>query len=603
MLPNQMYHGDNMELIKEVENESVDLTTLSSPYDEMRLGFKTDWNPLELAKELYRITKTGGVCALELDDSGRGGKMSGTKHRVVLKFLKAGWNLKQEITVQMCRPPYSDPYRYTRNCHSLFIFVKGKNQKTMNFLKDKENSTAGDPIYAKTGDQWGITTNGGKKDGKFVEDYGKRGDLWKYKGSEYGPLAEAHIRNRCVQGDAEREHRIPVMSLALARDIVASYTNRGDLVFDPFGGSGTTGIAAMLAGCNWLAFELDADHVRIAEDRLHWWKTLATEKDKFDFGRPVPLTSGQDTNTDALAEWNRYCSQLSSRVMQVVDGHGFGLYVYGRAGLSKTHTVTTTLEECGLTEDVEVIPKNHVLTPRGMFDILEKNRNKTLVLDDVGWLFGKPNVLTLLLAALGPQKNGKRMVTYTTAREELSFEFTGSIIAISNLELKHGVPSDIREAVQSRMVSLNFNPSDASVRAKILDLAGNGLKGIAPETCIEIAHTMFEICDEFGERVNIRLFTQGAIQDYQHWDLRKPAEHWVDLLRSRIEEELIKKGTDPADIQGRSERIAAERQIAIEIEREGGSLDERLRMWNERTGKGRNAFYDRIREAKKLGLL
>ncbi len=68
------------------------------------------------------------------------------------------------------------------------------------------------------------------------------------------------------QKDAEG-HPCP-KPLKLLRWIVTNFTERGDTVFDPFTGSGTTGVAALMEGRNFIGTELDAGYYAIAKRRL-----------------------------------------------------------------------------------------------------------------------------------------------------------------------------------------------------------------------------------------------------------------------------------------------------------------------------------------------
>src|SRR5690606_41916852 len=58
---NKIICGDNVEVLREFPDECIDLTVTSPPYDNLRTYNGFDWDFEALAKELYRVTKDGGV--------------------------------------------------------------------------------------------------------------------------------------------------------------------------------------------------------------------------------------------------------------------------------------------------------------------------------------------------------------------------------------------------------------------------------------------------------------------------------------------------------------------------------------------------------------
>ncbi|HEX9243552.1 MAG TPA: site-specific DNA-methyltransferase [Anaeromyxobacter sp.] len=71
-------------------------------------------------------------------------------------------------------------------------------------------------------------------------------------------------------GPREKLHgRHPTQKpVALLERVLAASASKGDLVLDPFAGSGTTGVAALRAGCRFLGVERDPEHVELAARRL-----------------------------------------------------------------------------------------------------------------------------------------------------------------------------------------------------------------------------------------------------------------------------------------------------------------------------------------------
>lgn len=94
----QLYNGDCLELMKNIPDSSVDLTVTSPPYDNLRTynGNITQWSFDKfkgIAKELYRITKDGGVIVWVVNDATINGSETGTSFRQALFFKECGFNI------------------------------------------------------------------------------------------------------------------------------------------------------------------------------------------------------------------------------------------------------------------------------------------------------------------------------------------------------------------------------------------------------------------------------------------------------------------------------------------------------------------------------
>ncbi len=146
---------------------------------------------------------------------------------------------------------------------------------------------------------------------------------------------------------------------------------------------------------------------------------------------------------------------IKDRVRGVVHRQSNGLYLHGRPGTSKTFLVRSTLDM------LKVNYSHHSghLTPIGLFDLLEENRDRIIVLDDVSAIFNQPIALQLLLAALGNAHDGSktRYVRYKTAKETRSVPFTGGVICISNLSLD-GHHQEVLAALKDRVFVINYEP-------------------------------------------------------------------------------------------------------------------------------------------------
>ena len=117
---------DNVEGMNLLDENSVDLTVTSPPYDNLRnyKGFK--WNFEEVAKQLYRITKIGGVVVWVVGDSTKNGSESCTSFKQALYFRKIGFNLHDTMIYKKVNPIPLNHNRYEQCFEYMFIFSKLK---------------------------------------------------------------------------------------------------------------------------------------------------------------------------------------------------------------------------------------------------------------------------------------------------------------------------------------------------------------------------------------------------------------------------------------------------------------------------------------------
>lgn len=99
--------GDCVELMKEIPDDFIDLTVTSPPYDNLRdYNNEMTWNFekfKEVAKELFRITKPGGVVVWVVGDATIKGSETGTSFRQALFFKDCGFNLHDTMIYKKTR--------------------------------------------------------------------------------------------------------------------------------------------------------------------------------------------------------------------------------------------------------------------------------------------------------------------------------------------------------------------------------------------------------------------------------------------------------------------------------------------------------------------
>jgi DNA modification methylase len=259
--------GDCLELMKELPDKSIDLTVTSPPYDNLRTynGNIEQWSFEKfkaIAKELYRVTADGGVVVWIVADATIKGSETGTSFRQALHFIDVGFNLHDTMiwNKQNCSS-IGSMNRYENTFEYMFVFSKGK-PKTANIIKDKPNKHAGQMQKGSIRQRDGTvrkTSNYGKK---AIEKLGRRANVW-----DIFP----------AKSKKERLHPAP-FSERLANDHILSWSNEGDIVFDPFIGSGTTAKMALLNNRHYIGFELDPHYFEIAQKRIEEAKKSKEDK-------------------------------------------------------------------------------------------------------------------------------------------------------------------------------------------------------------------------------------------------------------------------------------------------------------------------------------
>ena len=245
---------DNVEGMNLLDENSVDLTVTSPPYDNLRSYKGFQWNFENVAKQLYRITKIGGVVVWVVGDSVINGSESGTSFKQALYFKEIGFNLHDTMIYEKCgNLPAKN--RYIQSFEYMFIFSKGK-PKTVNIIKDRKNNWGGSKTFGKSSfrNKDGTLTIGRQRE---IAEYGSRTNIWKYaNGYGFG------------QKDKIAYQHPATFPEQLAIDHILTWSNEGDIVLDPFLGSGTTAKEAKLLGRNYIGFEVSQEYCDIANKRL-----------------------------------------------------------------------------------------------------------------------------------------------------------------------------------------------------------------------------------------------------------------------------------------------------------------------------------------------
>lgn len=237
----RVHHGDNCEVLASMPAESVDLVVTSPPYDDLRTYGGHSWDFYGVAWLLKRVLKPGGVLVWNVADATKDGTESGNSMRQALHFQALGLNLHDTMVYQQCGTgAKGSNLAYWQEWEYMFVLSKGRPKSVERLTFPRINS--------------GVGERGG---------VGQKGEIRKR------PESEVSVRSNVwrIPHDGENSHPAP-FPLQLAKDHIFSWSKPGDVVLDPFAGSGTTLRAAKDLNRHYIGIEINEDYLSIINQRL-----------------------------------------------------------------------------------------------------------------------------------------------------------------------------------------------------------------------------------------------------------------------------------------------------------------------------------------------
>jgi len=260
---NKIILGDSAVVLQSFPPDCIDLTVTSPPYDNLRayegeavFDFET------IARQLFRVTKSGGVVVWVVSDATINGSETLTSFKQALFFRECGFNVETMIYEVAGTGAKGSNKFYWQSFEYMFVLSKGQ-PKTTNLIKDKKNLKKG--IRRDSSPKNDAIGTRKKRQGIVIQEFGIRQNIWRYHSG--------------MNGDDKTEHPAPFPN-DLARDHILSWSNEGDIVLDCFAGSGTTLKMAKEFSRHYIGIERVPKYVSIAEKRL-----LATSVPLFGQGR------------------------------------------------------------------------------------------------------------------------------------------------------------------------------------------------------------------------------------------------------------------------------------------------------------------------------
>lgn len=252
--------GDAAKCMQTIDTASVDLVVTSPPYDTLRNyagnGSMTMDGIANVIRALSRVVKSGGVVVWVVADKVIDGSESCTSFKTALEFVRQGFRLHDTMIWRKTNPmPRVRTKRYFDCFEYMFVFSKGQ-PKTFNpiMVDCKLGGKTYDSTCKNMGGESGRTRKTFKLNNKRYKD-----NIW--------DIAVAQNKT---------DHPA-VFPLQIAEDHISSWSNEGDLVLDPFVGSGTTGIAAKKLNRRFIGIDISEKYCELATSRI------------MEFQRPEPI--------------------------------------------------------------------------------------------------------------------------------------------------------------------------------------------------------------------------------------------------------------------------------------------------------------------------
>jgi site-specific DNA-methyltransferase (adenine-specific) len=251
---NSITQGDCVEVMASMTESSVDLVVTSPPYDNLRSYNSYTFRFEDIAKQLFRVVKPGGIVVWVISDATIEGSETGTSFKHALFFKEVGFNLHDTMIFRKKNPiPQIYRKRYNNEFEYMFVFSKGVVKTHNPIMVDCLH--AGLQLNGTTYKNFSKTVQTREKMANPVKDQKVKGNIWEY------------VVGKNAEDQEAKGHPAP-FPCQLARDHILSWTNERDIVLDPMCGSGTTCKVAKQLGRHFIGIDVSEKYCAIARTRV-----------------------------------------------------------------------------------------------------------------------------------------------------------------------------------------------------------------------------------------------------------------------------------------------------------------------------------------------
>jgi site-specific DNA-methyltransferase (adenine-specific) len=260
-----LYQGDSLEVLKSMEDNSIDLIVTSPPYSDQRKSTYGGIHPdryvewfLPISAELLRVLKPTGSFVLNIKEKVYNGERHTYVIELILALRKQGWLWTEEY---MWHKKNSFPGKWPNRLRDAW-------ERLLHFNKEKKFDMYQDNVKIPIGD-WSKTrlknlseTDKVRDESKVGSGFGKKIENWVGKDTV---LPDNVLYIATESGNKNHSAAFPE---GLPEWFIKLFTKEGDVVLDPFLGSGTTCKVALELGRNSIGIELNEEYYKQTEERL-----------------------------------------------------------------------------------------------------------------------------------------------------------------------------------------------------------------------------------------------------------------------------------------------------------------------------------------------
>lgn len=253
---NKILHGDAVEVLKTLPSDSIDLVVTSPPYDKVR-DYHNDYN-LNLhatGEQIRRVLKNGGIAAMVIQDQTKNFAKTLTSFRTIVDWVdNIGLRLFETVIYRKHGTEGAWwKYRFRVDHEYMPIFLKGDKPQYFNKEPLKIPSKHAGKIMTGSGNR--------KTDGSTTKTVTRPINLMKCRGTVWNYLMAGDKDSLKRQHPAVFPDKIPY-------DFIQCFCPPNGIVLDPFGGCGSTAVAAKQLKRKFIIIDIAKEYCALAEKRL-----------------------------------------------------------------------------------------------------------------------------------------------------------------------------------------------------------------------------------------------------------------------------------------------------------------------------------------------